>query len=285
MNLGMPLAILGFGGAFAMLLVTYWDRIISFLAKQLEPYLAQLDRAAIPARAEQLAVVLFAGGVLPWSLIEIAFRPKSYVAIALLLVTFTVAFLALRVWINMRITRRLADFTNQLEVVLQLIAGTMKVGLGMRQALVNVISDMPDPSRIEFMRVLSQTQIGVSLFDALDALAQRMPSSEMNMFAKTVRLQSQTGGSLAQVLENLALTIKERRRLGRKIRILTAEARATKVIITCLPVFVGVFIMSVEPDIRQGLLYTMVGRGCLAAVVVLLSLGWYIFDRISALDI
>ncbi len=129
---------------------------------------------------------------------------------------------------------------------------------------------MPDPARVEFTRVLSQTQIGVSLYDALDALAERMPSGEMNMMARAIRLQGQTGGNLSRVLENMAGTIKERRRLAQKIRALTAEARATKWIITGLPIFVGIFVTTFESDIREGLFYTHYrarcdGRSCGAA--------------------
>jgi tight adherence protein B len=181
--------------------------------------------------------------------------------------------------------RRLGTFNNQLEIALRLITGALRVGLGLRQALITVVSDMPDPTRIEFSRVLSQTQIGVSIYDALDQLAERMPSSEISMMTRAIRIQSGTGGNLGRVLENLAETIKQRRKLNRKIAALTSEAKFTKYIISALPICVGAFILIFEPDMRQGLLFTLIGRICLAVVIGLITLGWIVFGQLSRLDV
>ncbi len=251
----------------------------------MEPYRSGLERAAIPVKSEELSFAVLALGTVPWGVLTVFWHPAPLLSLAFLVITLSMSFFAVRAWINTRVYKRLAEFGNQLEMALRLIAGAMRVGLGLRQALLNVVADMPDPARVEFTRVLSQTQIGVSLYDALDQLAERMPSSEMLMMSNAVRLQSQTGGNLSRVLENLAGTIKERRRLTRKIRALTAEARATKYIITGLPVFVAGFVMTVEPEMRSGLLDTMVGRVCMLIVAGLLALGWYLFNIISKIDI
>ena len=285
MTFAIPLLVIGVGGAVAYAFFTYWQRVVGVIARLIEPYRSGLERAAIPIKSEELAFGVLAFATIPWGIVTFILRPPPIVGAALLVITSACAFFGARAWINMRILKRLAEFNNQLEMALRLIAGAMRVGLGLRQALVNVVTDMPDPARVEFTRVLSQTQIGVSLYDALDSLADRMPSSEMNMMARAVRLQGQTGGNLSRVLENMAATIKERRRLAGKIRALTAEARATKWIITGLPVFVAVFVMTFEPDIREGLLDTIIGRVCLGLVVGLLCLGWWLFNKISQLDI
>jgi tight adherence protein B len=285
MPLVLPIAVLGIGGAVAMLFFAYWEAIVRGIAKLLEPFIAGLDRAAIPAKSEELAVAVLVLAIVPWGLFEIFGRPNWVVAVGLLLLTISLSFLAVRFWINRRVVARLREYNEQLEMVLRLIAGTMRVGLGMRQAIVQVVTDMPDPSRVEFSRVIGQTQVGVSLYDALDSLAARMPSSEMTLFANTVRLQSQTGGSLARLLENLANTIKERRRLERKIKTLTSEARMTRHIITALPVLLFIWLVALEPPIRQGLLFTLFGRVVMVVVVVLLVIGWFVFDWIGMIDI
>jgi len=281
----IPLLVLGIGGAVAYAFFTYWQKVVNAIAIVIEPYRTGLEKAAIPAKSEELALLVLALAIIPWGVVMFLLRPAFLVGASALVITSCLAFYGVRTWINLRIAKRLTEFNNQLEMALRLIAGAMRVGLGLRQALVNVVTDMPDPARVEFTRVLSQTQIGVSLYDALDTLAERMPSGEMNMMARAIRLQGQTGGNLSRVLENMADTIKERRRLVQKIRALTAEARTTKWIITGLPVFVGGFVMLVEPDMRDGLFYSMVGRACLAGVVGLLALGWWIFNKISELDI
>ncbi len=286
MNLVLPVfVVLGVGGAVAVTFFTYWRSVVRVIAQLMEPYRTGLERAAIPVKSEELAFTVLAVGTVPWGIITAFWHPTPLLSVAILIITLSASFFTTRAWINRRVVKRLVEFNNQLEMALRLIAGAMRVGLGMRQALISVVTDMPDPARVEFTRVLSQTQIGVSLYDALDQLCERMPSSEMEMMANAVRLQSQTGGNLSRVLENLAATIKERRRLSRKIRALTAEARATKYIITALPVFVAVFVMAVEPEMREGLLDTMIGRVCLLIVAGLLSVGWYLFNLISKIDI
>ncbi len=286
MSIAFPIfVVLGVGGAVALAFFAFWQNVVRVIAQLMEPYRSGLERAAIPVKSEELAFTVLGIGTVPWGIITFFWHPSPLLGAAILVITLSASFFVMRAWINRRVYKRLMEFNNQLEMALRLIAGAMRVGLGLRQALVNVVTDMPDPARVEFTRVLSQTQIGVSLYDALDQLTDRMPSSEMAMMANAVRLQSQTGGNLSRVLENLAATIKERRRLARKVRALTAEARATKYIITALPVFVAVFVMGVEPEMRDGLLNTMIGRVCLLIVAGLLSLGWYLFNLISNIDI
>ncbi len=286
MNFALPaVVVLGIGGAVAITFFAFWQSIVRIIAQLMEPYRSGLERAAIPIKSEELAFTVLALGIIPWGAVTVLRHPTPLLSVAILIITLCGSFFVMRGWINARVGKRLAEFNNQLEMALRLMAGAMRVGLGLRQALLSVVADMPDPARVEFTRVLSQTQIGVSLYDALDQLVDRMPSAEMQMMSNAVRLQSQTGGNLSRVLENLAATIKERRRLARKIRALTAEARATKYIITALPIFVAGFVMAAEPEMRAGLLDTMIGRGCLLIVAGLLAFGWYLFNLISKIDI
>lgn len=286
MSIHMPIVVLVLVfGAVLLGFLAYWHIISARLHRLVEPFQTGLQRAGIPIKSEALVFAMLGVAVIPWGAYMALTRPPIVQAAIMLAVTSCSSFFAVRWWIQRRIARRLTEFDNQLEVVLRLIAGALKVGLGLRQALVNVASDMPDPSRVEFARVLSQTQIGVSIHDALDALAERMPSREMVMMVSAIRLQSQTGGNLSRVLENLAATIKERRRLRHKVRALTAEARASKYIISALPLLVGIFIMSTQPQMRIGLMTTWVGRTCLMMTAGLIALGWFIFEKISVLDV
>ncbi|HTA40375.1 MAG TPA: type II secretion system F family protein, partial [Candidatus Acidoferrales bacterium] len=184
-----------------------------------------------------------------------------------------------------RISKRLQLFNNQLEIALRLMTSGLRAGLGLRQALVVVVSEMPDPIRIEFNRVLSQTSIGVSVYDALDMLNQRMPSQEMLMMTKAIRIQSKTGGNLGRVLETLAETIKQRRRIDRKVATLTSEARASSYVMTGLPIFIGIFIIGFQPAMRDSLLGTFLGRVMLAGSMGLLVLGQLVMNAMSKVDV
>lgn len=277
--------LVGVAGAVALACVAFWDRLLGWVASHLEPYRKMLERAAIPIKAEELAMMVVGASIVPWGILAFLMKPSPIVGILLLAATSAFSFMGVKGYVNLKVGRRLGTFNNQLEIALRLITGALRVGLGLRQALITVVSDMPDPTRIEFSRVLSQTQIGVSIYDALDQLAERMPSSEISMMTRAIRIQSGTGGNLGRVLENLAETIKQRRKLNRKIAALTSEAKFTKYIISALPICVGLFILIFEPDMRQGLLYTLIGRICLGVVIGLIALGWIVFGQLSRLDV
>lgn len=282
----MPFFVLvGVAGAVALACVAFWDRLLAWVASHLEPYRKMLERAAIPIKAEELAMMVVVAAIIPWGILAFLMKPSPIVGILLLAATSAISFMGVKGYVNLKVGRRLGTFNNQLEIALRLITGALRVGLGLRQALITVVSDMPDPTRIEFSRVLSQTQIGVSIYDALDQLAERMPSSEISMMTRAIRIQSGTGGNLGRVLENLAETIKQRRKLNRKIAALTSEAKFTKYIISALPICVAAFILIFEPDMRAGLLDTLIGRICLAVVIGLIVLGWIIFGQLSRLDV
>ncbi len=165
------------------------------------------------------------------------------------------------------------------------MASGLRAGLGLRQALVLVMDELDDPARTEFMRVLGQANIGQSVYDALDSLAKRMPSDECSMMVRAIRVQSQTGGNLAKVLEHLAHTIKERRRVFRKMRALTAEGRMTAWVIALLPVVVGVMIVGLNPTMRHALLFTGIGHIVMVFVVLLEGAGILMLRRIMRFEV
>jgi tight adherence protein B len=174
---------------------------------------------------------------------------------------------------------------QQLELALRLVASGVRIGLGLRQALTIVIDEMPDPARYEYMRVVGQTNIGVSVYDALDNLAKRMPSNETMMMSRAIRIQSQTGGDLSKILEHLAETIKERRRIQRKIQALTAEGRASAGILSGLPPFLAGFISLTEPQMGHALMFTGPGHVALGIVFVLETLGVVTLMRMLKVDV
>ncbi len=278
------LIFLGVAGAVGLAFFAFWDRLLRSLSRFTVPFQRILERGGIPMKAEELGIGIIVWSVLLWGVVIVALKPTPLIGVVYLAVCFGASLLGTRAYINYRVRKRMAAFNDQLEMVLRLISSALKVGLGLRQAFVTVVSDMPDPARVEFSRVLTQTQIGISIFDALDQLAERMPMAEVQMLTRAIRLQGQTGGNLTRVLENLAETIKQRRRLKRKIKAITSESVGTKYIITALPVFVGAFILTFESDMRAGLTGTLIGKMCLGSVVALLVIGWILFDKLSAVD-
>jgi tight adherence protein B len=263
----------------------YWDQLVAFLAPFAEPYRTLLERAAVRTTAADLAFRILAIAIVAWGLFYFFYHPVAWMAILALPVSLGATFWGFGIWVRTRISKRLETFNNQLELALRLMTSGLRAGLGLRQAMIVVVSEMPDPIRNEFNRVLSQTSIGVSVYDALDLLNERMPSSEMLMMTKAIRIQAKTGGNLGKVLETLAETIKQRRRIDRKVATLTSEARASSYVMTALPVFVGCFILGFQPPMRDSLLGTNIGRIFLFGTVGLLVLGQYVMNAMSRVEV
>jgi tight adherence protein B len=220
-----------------------------------------------------------------WVGYMLAFKPDLLAGLIALPILLVVAFGLCGMVVRKLIARRLAKFTGQLELVMRLIVSGLRAGLSIRQALLIVVEQSPDPARNEFMRVIGQTNIGVSIYDALDTLASRLASNEMTMLTRAIRLQSQTGGNLAKVLEQLASTIKERRRLHRKIRAITSEGRATGGIIAALPVAVGTMILATNPNMRDAMFNTHIGNMALGLAVLLEGTGIFVLMMMVKVDI
>jgi tight adherence protein B len=275
----------GVMGAVGLLVVATWSRIVKALAPLTETYSVGLVQAGIEVRSQDLVIGLAAGAVVAWVGYMVAFKPDLLQGIIALPVLLLIAFGLCGIVVRQLIARRLTKFTNQLELVLRLMVSGLRAGLSIRQALIMVIEQSPDPARHEFMRVIGQTNIGISMYDALDQLATRLKSNEMTMFTRAIRLQASTGGNLAKVLEQLASTIKERRRLERKIKAITSEGRATGSIISALPVGVGIMIMVTNEGMRSAMINTQIGHFALALAVVLEGVGIFILAMMIRVDI
>jgi tight adherence protein B len=243
-----------------------------------------LDRAGMQQGVQGIAVPFFAISAILWILALFIMRPAMIVGAVLLLVCAAIAAGFVWFYLQFKIRRRLDQFVQQLELALRLMGSGVRIGLGLRQALTMVIEEMPDPAKYEYMRVVGQTNIGVSVYDALDRLAKRMPSGETLMMARAIRIQSQTGGDLSKILEHLANTIKERRRIHRKIAALTAEGRASAAILSGLPPFLSGFISITEPPMGHALWFTGPGHVALMIVAILEALGVFFLMRMLKVD-
>ena len=244
-----------------------------------------LDRAGIEQQPVQIVAMGVGLAFVLWLVLVFGLKPGLVLDILLLPLSGGGAYFLVNLWIKMKTRKRLDQFTTQLEMALRLISSGVRIGLGLRQALAMVIEEMPNPAKYEYMRVIGQTNIGVSVYDALDNLAKRMPSNETMMMSRAMRIQSQTGGDLGKILEHLANTIKERRRIQRKIRALTAEGRASAMILSGLPPFLGGFISLTEPQMGHALFFTAPGHVALGIVCVLEGLGVFFLMRMLKVEV
>jgi tight adherence protein B len=245
----------------------------------------KIDRADLSIKAEEFALAIIGIGVVLWLAAIFLVHTSPLISILILPMTLAFATIAGTFYLKIRGDRRIGAFVQQLELVLRMLAGALRVGLGLRQAVILVTEEVPDPARREFMRVIGRTNIGIPIVDALDELAKSMPSNEMFMFSKVVRVQQQTGGDLAKVLEKLAATIRDRRRVFRKMSALTAQGRFGACIIGGLPILVGGFVVLTQPDMGNALENTTPGHIALGIVALLEGLAIYSLSRILRFDV
>ena len=281
-----PFAIvLGAAATVVLLFWSTWERILNGLGPLGDRYKTDLERAQIRLSREELVLVMLAVAAIIWIGYVALSRPPILLALLLLPATLAVVFYGTGFYIRRRIQKRLTAFNEQLEMVLRLLSSGIRAGLSLRQAFVLVIDEMADPTRVELRRVVAQTNVGVGVNEALNALAIRMPSDELNMMVRTIRVQSQTGGNLGKILDHLATTIRDRRKINRKMKALTAEGRASGWIISILPVLMGLYVFFTQPHIHDAMLNTAIGRGSIMLAVALEAVGVFAVMQIIKIDI
>ncbi len=280
-----PLLFVGALAAITLIFATLGDRITSRFKPMVEKYRLDLEQADVRVSTGQIVAVLVAISAMIWLALQVALRLSWIPSLMLAFVAFGLTVMIARAWLGGKQKKRLAKFNDQLEVVLRLMTSGLRAGLGLRQALVLVIDELDDPARTEFLRVVGQSNIGVSAYDALDGLARRMPSDECTMMVRSIRVQSQTGGNLAKVLDHLATTIRERRRVNRKMASLTAEGRMTAVVVLALPVVVFLGICAFQWPMASALVFTWKGHIILGGAFGLEFFGWLVLRSIMNFNV
>lgn len=145
--------------------------------------------------------------------------------------------------------KRLLTFTNQLSGALSLVSNSLRAGYSFMQAIETVTKDASPPISEEFQRVLKENNLGVPLEKSLTEMTHRVPSEDLGLIVTAVLIQRQIGGNLAEVLDKIGHTIRERIRIQGEIRTLTVQGRMSGIIVGVLPFVVGGILCAMRPDI------------------------------------
>lgn len=163
--------------------------------------------------------------------------------------------------------KRFRTFEQQLPDILGLWVNALRSGYSVLQALEAISREAPQPSSKEIRRVVQEVQLGISMEDALDHLMVRMPSEDLDLVITAVNIQREVGGNLAEILEVIGHTIRERIKLKGEIRVLTSQGRITGYLISGLPITLGAFLMLINPNYMGNLFenklcgWPMIGLG------------------------
>jgi len=176
--------------------------------------------------------------------------------------------------------KRMRRFLEQLPDGLDLISQGLKAGMGLSQALVFVAKEMPDPMGTEFSVFMEEMKLGLPLNDALRGVQNRMPLPEVRLLGTAMLVQKEIGGSLAELLTKLADVIRDRFRIERQIKTLTAQNRMSVWVISSLPPAVAAFVAVVDPQSMQAAWQSPVGRTMLLTACGIEMLGILVFRKL-----
>jgi len=172
------------------------------------------------------------------------------------------------------------DFAEQLPDNLQVLASALRAGHSFIGALAVVAQDAPEPAQREFRQVVADDQLGVPIEDSLREVARRMASTELEQVGLLAELQRASGGNMAEVLETVVETIRDRFDLRRLIKTLTAQGRMARWILTLLPVFLAIVLTLLNPSYMRPLFATTPGQVLVAVATVMVVTGSLVIKRI-----
>ena len=175
--------------------------------------------------------------------------------------------------LNIRTSQRLSRFHEQLPDALQLISGSLKAGYSFNQALKMVVEESKPPISEEFKRLLSEIRVGLPEKEALENVSQRISSEYFQWIVTAINVQKEVGGNLAEVMDTIADTIRERDRVLNRIKALTSEGKLSAIILIILPIIVGMMLIFINREYVSLLVTTRVGIIMLSIAGALLVIG------------
>lgn len=247
------------------------------MTKQMEEELARAD---IPLRVEEYLAIWALAALVPGSLL--------YISTGNLVLTALGYFLGILIppmLVGSARKKRLKKFSNQLNDSLAIMSNALRAGFSLLQAMELVSKEMPNPISKEFARTFREINYGTSTEEALQNLVKRVNSDDMDLLVTAVLIQRQVGGNLAEILDNISHTIRERIRIQGEIRTLTAQGKISGLIIGLIPPILVVILLIMNPDYVKPLFSTQVGLLLLAAGIIGEIIGIILIKRIITIDI
>ena len=241
---------------------------------------ATLEQAGLPMKAGEFAaftvLCAVAGGVLGALLLT---------NIIFVLMVAAAASLIPYAWLVRSRKQRQKAMAEQLADVLSILASSLRAGHSFLQALDQVAGEIKEPSAGEFHRVVSEIRLGRSIDDAMVEMADRVGSEDMRWAVMAVNIQRQVGGNLAEVLDIVANTVRERAYVQRQVRVLSAEGRLSIAILAALPFGIFLYLAWMNPEYVNPLFTTMIGRILLIVGGTLMAAGIFVMTRIVRIDV
>ncbi len=193
--------------------------------------------------------------------------------------------LAPLVYLARRRAKRIARFEEQFPDALEFVSRSMRAGHAFSVSLEMLHQEFADPLASEFRRTFDEQNLGLPLEAALEKLGQRMPMLDVHFFVSAVLLQKRTGGNLAEILDKLAGLIRERFKLRGQVRTISAQGRMSGLVLTMIPVVVGIIMYFVNPSHMRFFLDDPAGAWMAALALGFQVLGFLVIRKIVNIEI
>jgi tight adherence protein B len=216
-------------------------------------------------------------------------RDAGIIAIvAFSILGFLIGYMILRFWVKRKQGQRLVRFNEQLADMLNLMVNGLRAGYSTMQAMEAVSREMPPPICDEFRRVVQEVQLGISIEPALDNLLRRIPSDDLDLVVTAINVQREVGGNLAEILDTISYTIRERVRIKGEIRVLTSQVMYSGRFLAMMPLIIAAILWFLNkpymmeffnPETR------IPGIIALSIAGFMIGLGYFVMTRIATIEV
>jgi tight adherence protein B len=216
---------------------------------------------------------LFVGNSLPTRMVSAALGAGFGIAVPI-------------IYLRSQQGKRLTKFNSQLPDMLNLMVNGLRAGYSTMQALEAVSKEMPGPISDEFRRVVQEMQLGIPMDKALDNLIRRIPSEDLDFVITAINVQREVGGPLAEILDTISFTIRERIRIKGEIRVMTSQVVMSGRILSGVPFFVFVLLWFINQEYMGEFFKNLLcGGTALAVGLVMIAVGYAIMMKIADIEV
>jgi len=247
----------------------------------------ELARADLKFKVAEYYALVFMSTVL-LALLALIIQPSIFSP----LIGGVIGFFAPRFYVKQQQAARIRKFDDQLGDMLNLMVNGLRAGYSTMQALDAISRELPSPISDEFRRVVQEMQIGITMEKALDNLFRRIPSADLDFVITAINVQREVGGNLAEILDTITFTIRERVRIKGEIRVMTSSVRASGGILSMIPVGLALALYFISPEYIGAFFapndivpQPLCGIIAIAVIVGLILAGYFVMMKIADIEV
>ena len=181
--------------------------------------------------------------------------------------------------------RRREKFNAQLPEALATMSNALRAGFSIAQAFDSVVEQGEKPMSEEFAILQQQLRVGMSFESALESMSERVGSDDLTLVTTAILISRKTGGNVTEIFDKISETIRGRMKIERKVKTLTSQGRLQGIIVSAMPILLGIAMCVLKPKLMIPFLTSMTGIICVAVMTVLIVLGWMMIRKIIKIDV